>query len=222
MDDKETTKCYIGFVEKEGIQDNHNENPNIYLFSQEKKVMSKSKPIFQIPTNLIRNEKQNDDEASTNDTKWNYEEKDNQNNGYNNSNEEITQIIIYPEEEKKENNGISNQNSSNEKNYLFKANNNIKEDNNKNKELKNLSNNISKNKNKNNRSKKGPVTEIYIRCIYKDSNISNKIICKYKEKPKYNVPIDKIEKELEIKIIKLMTSKMIISKKEMIRIYIVV
>ena len=41
MDDKETTKCYIGFVEKEGIQDNHNENPNLYIFSQEKKVMPK-------------------------------------------------------------------------------------------------------------------------------------------------------------------------------------
>ena len=165
-DDKGETKCYTGFEEKEGIQDNYdNENPDnqieYIIFSQEKKVKHKSNPIFPIPTNLIRNEETNDDEIPTNDTKSNYEEEeDNKNNGYNNSNEKKPLIIIYPEKEKKDNNRISNQNySSNEKNSLFKVNNNIKEDDNKNKELKNSSNIISKDKNKNNRAKKGPIIE---------------------------------------------------------------
>ena len=171
-----TTQCCTGFQDKDKNKENS---------SQRKSNKTKPKPKFRIPIHSIRNEKQkeDDDEDTRNITDLIYEEEDSQINGNNISDEKKLDYIIFPKEEKKENKELSNRNYSSYEN--------IKEDNNKNGQLKKSSNN-KKEKFKN--QKKNSKKEYYVRCNISNSNKINYI------KPKYNIPTDKIVKEIKDKI----------------------
>ena len=174
-----TTQCCTGFQDKDKNKENS---------SQRKSNKTKPKPKFRIPIHSIRNEKQkeDDDEDTRNITDLIYEEEDSQINGNNISDEKKLDYIIFPKEEKKENKELSNRNYSSYEN--------IKEDNNKNGQLKKSSNN-KKEKFKN--QKKNSKKEYYVRCNISNSNKINYI------KPKYNIPTDKIVKEIKDKIKKI-------------------
>ena len=171
--------------------DNRNEKKN-------KQIILKSKPIINIPINIIRSEQNDGDDNSTkNYTDFMYEEE--KTNDKKNEKENATYTIIFPQEEKDKPENYEMQGDNNLSSHIKK-------------ELSTKESNIQINDRSNNKNIKKKthkinsynieILKLYLEIKNIDIHIYYRVKYKnniYTEKPKYNIPIDKIDKEIKDK-----------------------